>query len=370
MRQRKSRFARGGSRSDPVRRLVEQAADVIFRVRLDPHPRLEYINRAVAALSGYPLDEWYGNGALLQQVLHPDDRRKLKTMLSRGRLPSQPVLLRWFCRDGTPVTTEVRARPVHARDGTLVAIEGIARRVGSTARAAAATRGRDRHATALFDHAPIAMAHVAVDGRFLMVNRRLCDLTGYSPDEMLGKRLLDITHPDDLARDLALLGRVASAEILAYTMEKRFVCKDGTPVWTRVQANFAGGTGAMPFEGVLVVEPITGPGQSVAPGRIEYSGIELDADRLEVSLNGRNVPLTLKEVLLLRYLIRHRGEMLPRDRLLRDVWGYKYSGRSRTLDVHVCRLRRKLPPLAASLVTIGHFGYTLSDSGAGIGAAV
>ena len=56
--------------------------------------------------------------------------------------------------------------------------------------------------------------------------------------------------------------------------------------------------------------------------------------------------LTAKEFLLLQYLLEHRGRVLSRDLLLSDVWGYQYTGGTRTVDVHVRRLREKMPLLA------------------------
>jgi two-component system alkaline phosphatase synthesis response regulator PhoP len=75
----------------------------------------------------------------------------------------------------------------------------------------------------------------------------------------------------------------------------------------------------------------------------------------------RDVKLTAKEFMLLQYLLEHRGRVLSRDLLLGDVWGYRYTGGTRTVDVHVRRLREKLPFLVAALVTVKQFGYKLAD---------
>ncbi len=69
--------------------------------------------------------------------------------------------------------------------------------------------------------------------------------------------------------------------------------------------------------------------------------------------------LTAKEFLLLRYFLEHRGRVLSRDLLLSDVWDYRYTGGTRTVDVHVRRLREKLPALADAIVTVKQFGYKL-----------
>ena len=89
--------------------------------------------------------------------------------------------------------------------------------------------------------------------------------------------------------------------------------------------------------------------------------ISLDVERHTVSNGGEPVRLTAKEFLLLQYLLEHRGRVLSRDRLLSDVWDYQYPGATRTVDVHVRRLREKLPFLEQALVTVQQFGYKLAE---------
>ena len=85
----------------------------------------------------------------------------------------------------------------------------------------------------------------------------------------------------------------------------------------------------------------------------------MDLSRHTVTDGGREVTLTAKEFLLLQYLLQHRGRVLSRDVLLEDVWGYRYTGGTRTVDVHIRRLREKLPILVTALVTVKQFGYRL-----------
>ena len=92
---------------------------------------------------------------------------------------------------------------------------------------------------------------------------------------------------------------------------------------------------------------------------VQYGPIAIDADRHTVTLDGREVRLTAKEFLLLQYLVQHRGRVLSRDLLLTDVWGYQYTGGTRTVDVHIRRLREKLPVLNESIETVKQFGYKL-----------
>ena len=90
--------------------------------------------------------------------------------------------------------------------------------------------------------------------------------------------------------------------------------------------------------------------------------IVMDLSRHTVSNDGSEVTLTAKEFLLLQFFLEHRGRVLSRDRLLEDVWGYRYTGGTRTVDVHVRRLREKLPVLVDALTTVKQFGYKLLDS--------
>ena len=74
-----------------------------------------------------------------------------------------------------------------------------------------------------------------------------------------------------------------------------------------------------------------------------FGPIAIDAERHLVTDAGREVKLTAKEFLLLEYFLQHQGRVLSRDLLLTDVWGYQYTGGTRTVDVHVSRLREKIP---------------------------
>jgi DNA-binding response OmpR family regulator len=101
--------------------------------------------------------------------------------------------------------------------------------------------------------------------------------------------------------------------------------------------------------------------QTPGGGSVTYGAIAVDAERHTVVAEGEPVMLTAKEFLLLEYLIAHRGRVLSRDVLLTDVWGYKYTGGTRTVDVHIRRLREKLPLLGEALVTVKQFGYKLLE---------
>jgi DNA-binding response OmpR family regulator len=121
-----------------------------------------------------------------------------------------------------------------------------------------------------------------------------------------------------------------------------------------------------PNELVARVRALVRRAQRAAPtavGRpVNYGSVEVDTERHTVTDNGAAVTLTAKEFMLLEYLLQHRGRVLSRDVLLTDVWGYRYTGGTRTVDVHVRRLREKIPLLSKALTTVKQFGYKLLDS--------
>jgi two-component system alkaline phosphatase synthesis response regulator PhoP len=118
-----------------------------------------------------------------------------------------------------------------------------------------------------------------------------------------------------------------------------------------------------PRELVARVKALLRRSQRTAPpdNVLRHGTLTMDLDRHVVTDGAADVHLTAKEFLLLRYLLEHPGRVLSRDLLLSDVWGYQYTGGTRTVDVHVRRLREKVPRLSDSIVTIKQFGYKLID---------
>jgi DNA-binding response OmpR family regulator len=88
----------------------------------------------------------------------------------------------------------------------------------------------------------------------------------------------------------------------------------------------------------------SGPETKEPPRRFHFGDIEVDFDRLEVHRSGRRQPLTYREFRLLEYLVRHPGEVLSRERLLKEAWGHADNQTTRTVDNHVLRLRKHIEP--------------------------
>ena len=92
-----------------------------------------------------------------------------------------------------------------------------------------------------------------------------------------------------------------------------------------------------------------------------YRSLNLNPARHEVTVEGQEVSLTAKEFGLLEHLLRNPGRVLTRDVLLNRVWGYDYHGTTRTVDVHVRRIKQKLPVLSDAILSVKSLGYKLKE---------
>jgi two-component system, OmpR family, response regulator RegX3 len=107
-----------------------------------------------------------------------------------------------------------------------------------------------------------------------------------------------------------------------------------------------------------------GGGAAGSGAALQGGPVELDADRHEVRVRGELVPLPPKEFALLEILVRLKGRLLTRDHLIAEVWGADYFGDTKTLDVHMKRLRQKVeadPHRPAHLLTVRGLGYRFVD---------
>lgn len=97
-------------------------------------------------------------------------------------------------------------------------------------------------------------------------------------------------------------------------------------------------------------------------GRINASGVVIDESSYSAKVDGKPLDLTYKEFELLKFLAQHPGRVFSRDQLLSEVWGYDYFGGSRTVDVHIRRLRAKLGDLEGLISTVRNVGYRFNST--------
>ena len=102
-------------------------------------------------------------------------------------------------------------------------------------------------------------------------------------------------------------------------------------------------------------------GAPVSKDVLTAKGVEVDTKKHQVTVNGREVMLTLKEFELLELLLRNKNTVLSRDQLLANIWGYDFGGETRTVDVHIRTLRQKMAAEEEVIETIRGVGYRISD---------
>lgn len=103
--------------------------------------------------------------------------------------------------------------------------------------------------------------------------------------------------------------------------------------------------------------------QPATASALSHSGVSIDESSYQANVNGRALDLTYKEFELLRYLVANPGRVYTREQLLSEVWGYDYFGGTRTVDVHVRRLRAKLGDHESVIGTVRNVGYRFAPNG-------
>jgi PAS domain S-box-containing protein len=151
--------------------------------------------------------------------------------------------------------------PVHGTDGSVQEWIGVCSAAPSEVtnrdRTERELRESEERFRATFEHAAVGIAHVGMDGRWLRVNERLCEIVGYPKDELLKLTFQAITHPDDLDRDLDLAGQLLRGDIDRYSMEKRYRRRDGSWLWAGLTGTIVRGRDGSPDYFIAVVEDIS-----------------------------------------------------------------------------------------------------------------
>ena len=238
------------------RAITQHSSDIV--TLLGATGTIRYQSPSVERILGYGQEEMIGNGAF--GYVHPDDLERVEMAFTEGlmdptRRPS--VEYRFRHKDGRWVWLESLGAN---RLGDPGVGEYVVTSRDITVRKQAETRLREAEERfrRSFEDAAIGMALVGTDGRWLRVNRSLCEIVGYPEEELLGKTFQDITHPDDLEIGLVELPRMLAGEVRTQQIEKRYLRKDGNVVWVLLTISLVHDEGDEPLYFVTQVQDVTG----------------------------------------------------------------------------------------------------------------
>jgi PAS domain S-box-containing protein len=242
-----------------------RAAEARFRALFEAAPIAAYVtdgaalrvvdcNEAAAAMLGYSREEL--RAMSLREVDAGQDeiaiRRRAATI---GDERVSRFETRYRTRHGELRDVHVSTVPV-VLDGKRL-FYSVAADVTEQRRAEAALVESETRFRATFEEAPVGIANVGLDGVWLRVNRRLPEMLGYTGAELLARTFGDVTHPDDLAADLGNARRLLSGEISTYTMDKRYLRKDGSTLWAELTVSLVREADGAPREFISVIADIS-----------------------------------------------------------------------------------------------------------------
>jgi PAS domain S-box-containing protein len=226
----------GASRGDDGRfeALFNQAAVGIAQLDLAGHFLL--VSERYCSIVGRPAAGLMGSR--LFDILHPDDLRLTEDAfhrVARGG-PDSLVEKRHLRRDGSIVWTSENISAVRDPTGSPRSVLTICQDITDRKRFEEELRRSEERLRVTYEWAPVGIGEFDPGGRFVRVNQRLCEITGYSRDELLARSARDIIHPEDAGGNASLLARLRAGERPCDQIEVRLIRRDGATVWVELVA--------------------------------------------------------------------------------------------------------------------------------------
>jgi PAS domain S-box-containing protein len=262
-------------------------------IATDAQGRISRLNRAAEALTGWTEIEAAGRPAgevlrLLDETTREAASDPIGKVLGRREaevLGTRTVLA---VREGAERPIRASVSPVFGCDGGVAGSVAILRDQTAERAKDAAYRERESLFRAVFDQAVVGMAHVdTATGAFLRVNQRYADIVGFSREELASLRFQDVTHPEDVTRDVARMDELAAGRISEFTVDKRYLRKDGRVVWGSLAVSPMWAPGDPPTTNISMVLDITERKRAEAETRAaqaELCRLLAEADRSRQAL--------------------------------------------------------------------------------------
>jgi diguanylate cyclase (GGDEF)-like protein/PAS domain S-box-containing protein len=210
-------------------------------------------------IAGQSRAEWPATYEGYLQCIHEDDRERARATVGEAYATGRPYAMehRIVRPNGEVRILACQGEVELGADGTPVRMRGIARDVTDSRRERSALRLAQEQFQTAFAEAPSGMAVVSPDGRWLQVNDSLCEIVGYSTDELLRLGFQAITHPDDLGAGPELMRPLLAGERSRTQVEKRYIHRDGSIVWVRVSTSLVRDAEGEPLHYISHIADIT-----------------------------------------------------------------------------------------------------------------
>ena len=192
-------------------------------------------------------------------TLHPEDLERVKSAIQAHLNEAVRYDLEYRVRrkDGVYRWWSARGAATRTPDGKPLRWFGSVTDITDRKRMEAELRASEERFRTIFERAGVGVALVGLDGRWMDINAKLCEILLYPREEMLQKSFQEVTFPDDLASDLELVRRTMIGEIPGYKMEKRYVRKDGSIAWVLLSVALVRSADGQPKHFISVVEDLT-----------------------------------------------------------------------------------------------------------------
>ena len=196
--------------------------------------------------------------AFLERV-HPQDRHFAAARLRAWEAGENRFAgdFRVMRPNGETIWIHSQARAVRDETGRLLAVEGFDQDINERKNNEIAMRESGKRFRSTFEQAAVGIAHVSLEGKFLRVNERFADITRRDRDELMSLTFQQITHPDDLDGDLEKIAELMGGRTDSYSLEKRYLRKDGSVIWVNLTVSLRRDPDAEPVYFISVIEDVT-----------------------------------------------------------------------------------------------------------------